>query len=227
MSLIYRENKGSPLSVQEIDGNFKFLNQRLELIENGQVIGVDGIDRIEQDGSTVIFYGTSGAQIGSVEIPQGLQFRGDWQFSTYYNKGDVISYLNSSYVCVISHNSSAETIYQDIELERWTVLALGAENLSDTKFIIEYGNPNVVNLASTIPGDTFLDALSGDLYKLDSNNVWQFIDNLTKATASAISFDNTNSSLAASNIQDAIEELNLKIDNIENISDFDIDGGLF
>lgn len=226
MSLVYRENKGAPLTVQEIDGNFAFLNQRLELIENGRSIGVDGIDRIEQDGSTVLFFGTSGAQIGSIQIPAGLQFRGNWKMGEFYTRGDVISYQNSSYVCLISHTSSVETIYQDIELERWAVLALGAEDVSDTQFFVEYGDPNTIVIQSVAPGDTFLNALNGDLYKANANKEWQFISNFSAATAEQVSFNNTNTSLNSDNIQSAIEELDLKLNNIQNTS-FNVDGGLF
>jgi hypothetical protein len=55
-----------------------------------------------------------------------FRWKGDWIISTPYVKDDIVHYEGKSYVCLISHQSSSNTIYPDLNLAapntRWELI---------------------------------------------------------------------------------------------------------
>jgi hypothetical protein len=69
MTIIYRHEKGSPLTVQEIDGNFRELETRINTLSETQE-HVEGLGKISLEGDQIRFTGTFGADFGSFTLPQ-------------------------------------------------------------------------------------------------------------------------------------------------------------
>lgn len=67
MPLTYRHKKGSPLTAEELDGNFKELEERIQTLENhmGEILG-----KIELEGDQLSFIGSHGTNFGTVSLPK-------------------------------------------------------------------------------------------------------------------------------------------------------------
>ena len=108
MSITYRNLKGSPLSADELDQNFRDLHERLEYLEtsfNRQNLG--GIAQIFQEGSEIFFENTAGDIMGRLKFPQlQLNPRGAWSPHTEYAFYDVCLFNGKSYLCNTAHQSA-------------------------------------------------------------------------------------------------------------------------
>ena len=54
----------------------------------------------------------------------GTQWRSDWLYSTYYNRGDLVKFSGYVYQCIVEHSSTnivSQGLIQDIE--KWTIVA--------------------------------------------------------------------------------------------------------
>ena len=78
--ITYRKDKGSPLTITEVDNNFKELNDRLQTLEDSSFEG--GIDKIYLDGTVancyeilVIFVIISYRLLGSYDTTRISKFR--------------------------------------------------------------------------------------------------------------------------------------------------------
>lgn len=69
MTIIYRHEKGSPLTVQEIDGNFRELETRLNTLSEAQE-RTESLGKINVEGNQISFIGTFGTNFGSFILPQ-------------------------------------------------------------------------------------------------------------------------------------------------------------
>ena len=119
MPIVYREHKGAPLSVQEMDENFKHLDERLTALESGPLMA-EGIKEIHQDGDQLIIEGTHGRRFGPFVLPRYLpNVRGEWTAGVRYAYGDWVSYKKALYFCKIAHVSADFAA----QTECWKVLA--------------------------------------------------------------------------------------------------------
>ena len=103
--LIYRHEKGSPLTSEEVDGNFHELATRLKTIEDHPGMG-EGIGQVRVQGNQMYLAGTFGTDFGSFALPKPtLAFRGAWQPHTPYQQLDFVSYERGLYSCLQEHTS--------------------------------------------------------------------------------------------------------------------------
>jgi len=71
MTIIYRAEKGSPLSIDEIDGNFRALDKRLKSLEDHPERG-EGLGKIDLRDNQITFRGTFGTDFGTFPFPSLL-----------------------------------------------------------------------------------------------------------------------------------------------------------
>lgn len=103
--LIYRHDKGAPLTSEEIDGNFYELASRLRTLEDHPAMG-EGIGQVRLQGHHLTFTGTFGTDFGTFSVPQPrLSFRGAWQPQIPYERFDFVSQAQGLYCCVQDHSS--------------------------------------------------------------------------------------------------------------------------
>lgn len=106
MPITYRQEKGSPLTVQEIDGNFKELETRLKILEENPEAG-EGIEKIHMEGDQITFTGTFGKDFGTFTLPKpSLNPCGPWSPQKPYRKLDLVTVDNALYWCTADHLSS-------------------------------------------------------------------------------------------------------------------------
>lgn len=114
MAIVLRAIKGSPLTNDELDGNFIDLDDRVQLLE-GVSSDSDGgspfgkaIDFIEQVDNTLIVHYTDTTQDGPFELSAlNLNFRGEWEPLTFYFHYDVVTVNGSVYLVNVEHTSQA------------------------------------------------------------------------------------------------------------------------
>ena len=103
MTIIYRAEKGSPLTAQEIDDNFKELETRIATREEQEEVA-EGLGKIHVEGDQIHFQGTFGKDFGTFTWPQTtLNPRGAWIRQTPYKKLDLVTFENSLYCCREDH----------------------------------------------------------------------------------------------------------------------------
>ena len=105
MVVILREQKGTPLTSIEVDGNFKELMTRIELLENNRP-PIESLANIQQDGDDLVMTGTLGTVFERIRLPVlHWVMRGKWQNHTDYHVNEVVTYDHQNYVCLKAHNS--------------------------------------------------------------------------------------------------------------------------
>lgn len=103
MPIVYREHKGEPLSIHEMDGNFKHLDERLTALESGPLLS-EGIKEICQEGDQLIIEGTFGRVFGPFVLPKYLpNVRGEWTSGIRYAYGDWVNYKKALFFCKQTH----------------------------------------------------------------------------------------------------------------------------
>jgi hypothetical protein len=122
MTITYRAEKGSPLTAQEIDGNFKELETRLNTLED-RPEGGESIGKIHVEGDQIHFLGTFGTDFGIFTLPKAnLNPCGQWGAQMPYKKLDLVTFNssleNALYCCTTDHISTEWT--QDRSL--WKLL---------------------------------------------------------------------------------------------------------
>jgi carbohydrate binding protein with CBM5/12 domain len=96
--------KGSDLAPDEVDGNFW---QAIQDIAAKAAQGV-GIANIVVTGNQFTVVLTDHTLLGPYELPMmTIQFKGEWQPSTSYLAGDVITHGGSTYFVNVNHTSAA------------------------------------------------------------------------------------------------------------------------
>jgi len=118
MSITYRAEKGAPLTIAEIDGNFKELDSRLKILEEHPEVG-EGLGKIQVQGDQMTLTGTFGTDFGTFFLPKAsLKLCGVWLSQTPYQKLDLVTSENVLYCCLKEHMSSQweqdRTLWQDI-----------------------------------------------------------------------------------------------------------------
>ena len=106
MSIIYREEKGAPLTAQELDGNFHDLDERIKALERQSPDRK--IHEIKFQGDWVVIYDNAGQVVSQTKMPLiSLNPKGQWQETQAYVRNDLIAYQGITYICSKSHSPSA------------------------------------------------------------------------------------------------------------------------
>lgn len=110
MAIIYRLEKGSPLTTEEMDNNFRELHQRLEKLEYRQAdTGVGWGGHIELQGDTLIFLSATDDILSQIKLPLPyFHPRGQWQSQQTYAAYDVVNTGKQAYCCLNAHKSSEQ-----------------------------------------------------------------------------------------------------------------------
>lgn len=106
MPIIYREEKGAPLTITELDGNFRFVAEKLDEHEE-QISHISGVASVTNEAEELIFRNIAGDELYrlSIPIPQ-FAFTGEWESGMAYIYGNIISKLGAKYVCLRPHTSA-------------------------------------------------------------------------------------------------------------------------
>lgn len=104
MTITLRQNKGSPLTIAELDGNFTDLDGRLEVVEAGQT-SVKSIDEIVQVGNSLVVQYNDTSTDGPFTFEVLINYRGDWAASTTYAVNDLVRANGVIYLVVTAHTS--------------------------------------------------------------------------------------------------------------------------
>lgn len=72
MVLVFRREKGGPLTSDELDGNFEWLEEKIQNLEDIPTQG-EGIDQVVQEGSQIRFIGSYGKDFGTFSLCQNLR----------------------------------------------------------------------------------------------------------------------------------------------------------
>lgn len=120
--MIYRSEKGSPLSMQELDGNFKELFRMIQELHHqnmSEKIIPESLKAVHQDGDKIMFEGTCGTDLGTVTLPTITpHIRGDWKKEEYYCVHDWVVFEHKTYTCIAHH--VAENFAK--EIAKWRVV---------------------------------------------------------------------------------------------------------
>jgi hypothetical protein len=105
MGIIYRNKKQEPLTIEEMDGNFANLDERIIALETTPPLA-EGIAKITQEGDQLTFLGTFGNPLGKAILPKVFPTpKGKWQADTVYQILDWVQVKQSLYSCVQAHRS--------------------------------------------------------------------------------------------------------------------------
>ena len=123
MPVLYRHQKGAPLTADEVDGNFHHLVSRLERLEQ-KFIQNEFIARVEQEGDQLIIISNLENVLGQVKLPT-LKYvlRGHWLPETSYAIQDVVTCKAQTWVCEHAHTSRAE-----FDSDHWNLLLDASED---------------------------------------------------------------------------------------------------
>lgn len=120
MPIVFRHQKGGPLTIEEVDGNFADLDRRLKVLET-EGIQAEGIAVINQIEDKLEIIGTQGSNFGRFEMPKATpQPKGLWQAGVQYLPLDWINIGPKLYACVHAHQSNI--FVNDLEAGYWRVL---------------------------------------------------------------------------------------------------------
>jgi len=120
MPIIYRRDKGGPLTIEEVDGNFANLDRRLQHLETAG-IQAEGIGRIRQEGEIIEITGTRGTIFGRFILPKVIPNpKGAWQTDTHYALLDWVQREGGLYACVLPHHS--RLFADDLRSGYWKIL---------------------------------------------------------------------------------------------------------
>ncbi len=127
MAIIYRHQKGSPLTAQEVDNNFYEIVSRLEVLEQKTTQG-ESIAKIEQKGDRLEIIGTYGHLLGQATLPT-LQYnvRGKWLPKADYAAQDVVTREAQTWVCREAHTTA-----EIFDAKFWSLLLDASQALSPT-----------------------------------------------------------------------------------------------
>ncbi len=101
--ITYRLEKGAPLSILEIDTNFRELEQRLNDLEDNPITPVIGIEQQED----VLIFKIDGEVISHIVLPKFQPiFNGPWMKNTLYRVGCWAQHMGNLYTCKVPHTSS-------------------------------------------------------------------------------------------------------------------------
>jgi|GEM_PF-2910526 len=104
--ITYRTEKGAPLTIEEMDGNFRDIESRLKILETHLASG-EGIGKVVVQGDKLTVVGTFGADFGTFPLPKAsLKPRGPWMAQTAYQALDLVTHAQGVYYCSQNHLST-------------------------------------------------------------------------------------------------------------------------
>lgn len=105
MPLTLRSTKKAPLTVEELDTNFKDLHERVEALEKGS-FALETLKNIELEGQELVFISSYGREVGRCPLPTPLlRSRGKWSSHTPYVEGDIVTHQREVFLCSKAHQS--------------------------------------------------------------------------------------------------------------------------
>jgi hypothetical protein len=120
MTITYRIEKGCPLSIEEVDNNFRELHKRIELLEQNQEGKLKWAGQVELQGTSLVFLNSAKEVISQVPLPLPHMYpRGRWQPRQSYVVYDLVSTGKQTHCCIKSHQSSDQFI---ADQEYWRIL---------------------------------------------------------------------------------------------------------
>lgn len=112
--ITYRLEKGAPLSILEIDTNFRELEQRLSTLEDHPNTPVIAVEQQED----VLVFKVDGEVISHVILPKFQPLlKGEWKKDTTYQRGTWVNFNQALYACQILHTSG-----ETFESKFWTLI---------------------------------------------------------------------------------------------------------
>jgi len=113
MSIVYRLEKGAPLTLEELDGNFRELDMKLKLLEDHPDSG-ESLAKVELQDDLLVFTGSFGMDLGRVPLPKAsLIFQGLWEPLKSYKCMDLVTREEGLYYCLETHMSAEWNQDQD------------------------------------------------------------------------------------------------------------------
>ncbi len=123
--MIYRSEKGEPLTFHELDGNFKELYELIHTLikkDEAKTLVPEYLKEIKQEGQNLYFKGSVGSDLGVVTLPVVMPHpRGAWKKDEYYLINDWILFEKSTYACIKSHVAEAF----EKQKEFWVMVVAG------------------------------------------------------------------------------------------------------
>lgn len=100
--MIYRSEKGAPLTAQEVDDNFRQLDTRIKSLERHYPDRK--VHEVKVEGDAIVIYDNAGVEMSRAQLPLlALNPRGPWHRDTAYARNDLVTYQGAAYVCVHTH----------------------------------------------------------------------------------------------------------------------------
>lgn len=147
MPLTLRSEKQAPLTVEELDQNFKELSDRIERLEKGN-FPIETLDKIRHEGQEIVFMSSQGRELGRCPLPvPALQGRGVWQKEAAYCPGDLVDYEKSLFLC--RHHHIAQEA-PPLEGKNWTLLCCLASD-KDKERLLQEDIPEGANAPGSFP----------------------------------------------------------------------------
>ncbi len=115
--ITYRLEKGAPLSILEIDTNFRELEQRLSTLEDHPNTPVIAVEQQED----VLIFKVDGEVISHIVLPKFQPiFKGEWMKNTSYRVGTWVYCNHTLYACQVPHTSG-----ENFEPSFWALIFNG------------------------------------------------------------------------------------------------------
>lgn len=105
MTIVYRSEKGSPLTKEELDDNFHDLDDRVEILETEGPLGIASIE--SEDGTSLTITLTDNTEQGPFPLPVAtFNPAGEWTNSTPYAYLDIVNVRSrGTYLVLINHTT--------------------------------------------------------------------------------------------------------------------------
>ena len=97
MSIIYWGQKQAPLTPEEVDGNFEYLEKKIVALQE-LLKEVPALSDIELKEGQLFFKGSDGGDLPPLKLPSWTP-RGKWKKDTSYGSGDIVYEENCLYLC--------------------------------------------------------------------------------------------------------------------------------
>ncbi len=118
--IIYRRDKNAPLSADELDGNFRDLENRLKLLETR--LTTPHLITAEQIDEEIFFKNHHNQVIGKFTMPTLKPWpQGPWKPLREYKFGHLITQPKQCYFCIKGHTSGSD-FSQDKAAGYWEIL---------------------------------------------------------------------------------------------------------
>lgn len=106
MAIVYRLEKGEPLTVAEIDNNFRELAQHIEILREAVREPLRGL-RFRVEGVHMCIETEAGVLLQRVELPLlSFQHKGIWRAGAIYVVNDIIVCDRGVFICQQSHTAT-------------------------------------------------------------------------------------------------------------------------